>query len=113
MKQQLIPLALLGLAACGGGQHPMTSAEPETMGQCSGTPYVSVINDWDRAVEVYAYTKEGGAGNQIGTAIPGRTAEFALPRDAVRVEAATGGLTEPIPIPSRARRLVRLRYFCR
>jgi hypothetical protein len=31
----------------------------------------------------------------------------------VGAAATTGGLTGPVPIPSRARSLVRLRYLCR
>lgn len=105
-------LALLALAACGGGQPQNLVPEPRSE-SCSGNAFVSVINDWNRAVEIYAYSNDSVTGTQLGIVQPGTSAEFALPRDAVGAAAATAGLTEPVLLPSRARPLVRLRYLCR
>jgi hypothetical protein len=105
-------LALAALLFCGGKQSQDLAPAPRMEG-CSGNTFVSVLNDWDRPVEIYAYGSDRVRGTQIGTVRPGTSAEFALPRDAFTAAAATAGLTEPIPIPSRARSLVRLRYLCR
>jgi hypothetical protein len=105
-------LALTALAACGGSQSPRLVPEARSE-SCAGNAFVSVINDWNRPVEIYAYAANSVTGTQIGTVQPGTSIEFALPRDAVGAAATTAGLTDPVPLPSRARPLVRLRYLCR
>ena len=105
-------VTLIALAACGGGSQA-GELVPEPRQSCSGNSFVSVINDWNRAVEVYSVTGEGGTGALLGIAHAGSASEFLLPRDAVGASVATSGLSGPVAIPSRARSLVRLRYVCR
>lgn len=102
---------LVALGACGGSQPEQPVPEPRQ--SCSGNSFVSVINDWNRPVEIYALTSEGGTSTVLGVAHPGSASEFLLPRDAVGATAATAGVSGPVRIPSRARSLVRLRYVCR
>jgi hypothetical protein len=104
-------LALAALAGCGGSRQERLVPEPRE--SCNGNAFVSVLNDWSRAVEVYSYTADASIGTLLGVAQPGSSSEFLLPRDAVGAAAATSGLTGPVAIPSRARSLVRLRYLCR
>lgn len=107
-------LALVALVACGGNQAVQQQVVPEPLGEkCTGNAFVSVLNDWDKPVEIYAYSGGSATGSLLGTALPGSSSEFLLPRDAVGAAATTGGLTGPVEIPSRARSLVRLRYLCR
>jgi len=106
-------LALLALAACGGNRPQDSVPEPREIATCNGNAFVSVINDWNRAVDIYASTNGSLGSTPLGTVPPGSTMEFVLPRDATGAVAATPGLTDPVPVTSAARPYVRLRYLCR
>ncbi len=100
------------LLGCGGSARPALDASPTE--RCSGATYVAVTNDWTRVIEVYAETRSGSVtGTLLGSVQPGSSTEFPLPPGAIRARLALEGITDPVALPSAARRYVLMRYLCK
>ena len=113
--------ALLLLAACGGGYNtpapsPDVSGAPgaaNTATNCSGQPMVTVMNDWNQPVDLYAQRGDDATPLSLGSVLANTTTDFTLQPGVSRVYATASGQMETASTRLSIRRLVRFRYFCR
>ncbi|HTL05918.1 MAG TPA: hypothetical protein VL241_09235 [Gemmatimonadales bacterium] len=109
----VLGLGLLLGAGCGGGQaanRPQTGAK---LLSCPGQQVVIATNDWNEAVELYAYITDSAQPQLLGRLNPTERVEFGLPAGTESVKSVPARAIAPSYEPPAMKQLVRFRYLCR
>ena len=109
-RKALVPLGWLLLGACGNANNP-----PQTGAKllaCPGQQAVTVTNDWNEAVEIYANT-DSAQPMLLGRLNPTEHVEFVLPAGTNAVKPVPARAIRPSYDPPAMLQLVRFRYTCR
>jgi hypothetical protein len=103
MPRSVLILLLVAVPAC------YRSTGSSSRASCPDSWFASVSNNWNRAVDVYAWN--GIQSLVLGTVTAGASAQFLMPRSAVSVSYRTegGGAMAPMGPTSP----IQTRYVCR
>ena len=102
MSRSLQLLLLVAVAAC------YRNPEPESQASCSGSRFAVVSNNWNRAVDVYAW--QNGKELVIGTVTAGSSGQFPVPGGVSVSFRAEGGGVAPSRGPTSP---IQTHYICR
>jgi hypothetical protein len=104
MMRSLQLLLLVVAVAC--YRNTESGAEP-----CTGTRFVVVSNNWNRAIDVWTY--QNGQRTVIGTVTAGSTGQFPVSAANVSYSAEGGGSSGAAAAPMGATSPIQTRYICR